>query len=266
MRKVVALILLMLLSAQADPLIDEVRSQVQRLGSERAAHSEYEQFARKHKLTSLNYWTYLKNKVAFEACRDAGLWHIGYDITDQEPNSDQIWRQWSNLSGAPGPRMTARAECDEISALYAHVAHRLGVSRIGLFWPTSNHTVAVWSLKSQMGVKRVVVPTTPIFLERDDGFDAQGFDPWTQSVIYDYTRQEAVRPLSSGLVRFFGQQIYNYGGAGTELLHELRYAREAFWYGELKPESVEGLKKFNSLHDRRALKTFSKQFLGWRGG
>lgn len=235
-----------------------MRAQIRVLASENAAREEYESFVRRHNLKKLSYYSYLKSKVAFECARDAGLWHIGYDITDQEPSSSQIWAQWKKYRGAP-LGITAYAECDEVSALYAVLARRLGVNGIGLFWPQSNHTVAVWKLEG----KRIVVPTTPIFLERHDGFDCQGFDPQSQAVIYDYTAPDinSRTRLPTPLVRFFLAQVKNYGGASQELLHELRYLREAVWLGEAVHEPFKELKRrFTSAADRRALQTFSRQF------
>ena len=135
----------------------------------------------------------------------------------------------------------------------------MAAAGIGLFWPTGNHTVAVWTVEGQ----RIVVPTTPIFLERHDGFDAEGFDPTAQPVIYDYTAQDVSpnQALPDRLVRFFISQIRNYGGASQELLHELRYLREGAWRGQPISGEFEKLKEnFTGPEDKRALKTFARQF------
>jgi len=56
---------------------------------------------------------------------------------------------------------------------------------VGLLWPASNHTVAVWVLHPSRGpVIRIVVPTTQIFLNENDFFDTRKFDPWRQKTIY----------------------------------------------------------------------------------
>lgn len=263
MRPLILTLILLSASVHAQPatvgaLVEGLRKEIRQLARQGDASAEYGQFKRTRGLKELDYYSYLKSKVTFECSRDAGLWHIEYRITDQQPDSRQIWSQWRRHKG--DIRLpTAQAECDEVSALYAVLARRLGVKGIGLFWPTNNHTVAVWKLEGQ----RVVVPTTPIFLERYDGFDAQGFDPETQPTIYDYTAQDVndSTPLPEPLVRFFLSQVRNYGGASRELLHELRYLREAAWYGQ--PVRVEYLalkSRFTNSADQRALKAFARQF------
>ena len=264
----ISLVLVLLISALTLPslaqtssvadLISGLKSEIRVLASEGAAKAEYRHFVAKHKLTKLSYFDYLKSKVAFECSRDAGLWHIGYEITDEEPSSIKIWNQWKRFSGDTRS-ITAKAECDEVSALYAVIARRLGVRGIGLFWPTSNHTVAVWTVEG----KRIVVPTTPIFLERYDGFDAKGFDPQKQATIYDYSAQDLSdsNRLPKPLVKFFLSQVRNYGGASVALLHELRYLREAVWYGEATKSELRTLEsQYRSAADKRALKFFKKQF------
>ena len=52
---------------------------------------------------------------------------------------------------------SATAECDELSALFAFFTHRLGVDDVGLFWPTGNHVVAVWTVEGSEGPVRIVV-------------------------------------------------------------------------------------------------------------
>ena len=245
-------------SVTVGELFDQIRSEIRQLAASKAAHAEFQEFRRTHKFQRLDYWTYLKVKVAYECSRDSGLWHLVYEITDQEPNSKAIWSQWRRA----GPRFrgpTAKAECDEVSALFAVLASRLGVSGIGLFWPTSNHTVAVWTVEE----KRIVVPTTPIFLDRYDGFDAQGFDPWSQRTIYEYGAKDVSDSveLPAGLAKFFLSQIRDYGGASQKLLHELRYLREALWYGRsVEAQFATLTARFQSPADRRALKAFSRQF------
>ncbi|HEX2880307.1 MAG TPA: hypothetical protein VHO25_12315, partial [Polyangiaceae bacterium] len=83
-------------------------------------------------------------RLAFEATRDGGLWGIRWAITDQMPWSDRIWAQWSKLDLATvaDDGVTAVAECDELSALFAMLARDLGVEGfVGLHWPYWNHTV-----------------------------------------------------------------------------------------------------------------------------
>lgn len=241
-----------------DELVAGIKSEVRDLAAHKVVYEEYLDFKNGRHLQHLSYFDYLKSKVAFECTRDSGLWHVAWAITDRQPDSKNVWAQWKAVRGRP-KSVTAIAECDEISALYAFLARKLGVGGIGLFWPTSNHTVAVWKLEGQ----RVVVPTTPIFLERYDGFDAKGFDPRKQSVIYDYTAEDVPGNylLPRPLAVFFLAQVREYGGASKKLLHELRYAREHIQRGEPGPPSLERAEALlKTAADRRALKAFRKQF------
>ncbi len=86
-------------------------------------------------------------RLLFEATRDAGFWNVHWTITDQPPNSDNVWRQWGGIRKVSLLEPTASAECDELSALYAFLVEREGVKGVGLFWPYANHTVAVWVLR-----------------------------------------------------------------------------------------------------------------------
>lgn len=240
-----------------DQLVTGIKSKVRRMASERVCYQEYQDFKQRRGFKSLSYYDYLKSKLAFECTRDSGLWHIAYTITDREPNSKNIWAQWRTVRQPTS--VTALGECDELSALYAFLARRLGVKGIGLFWPTSNHTVAVWTVEGQ----RVVVPTTPIFLERHDGFDAEGFDPETQAVIYDYTAPDVPGnyAIPEPLGRFFLSQVDRYGGASRELLHELRYLREQIQRTPGRPPTLESLSPLIQTEaDRKAVRAFRRQF------
>lgn len=171
-------------------------------------------------------------RLLFESTRDAGLWNLHWKITDLEPNSDNVWKQWGSARNAAAWAPTATAECDELSALFAFLSKRAGVRNIGLFWPTSNHTVAVWTVQPKV---RVVVPTTQIFLEENDLFGTRRFDPWTQKNIYEYTRRDAQDNLSipQPLFDFFLAQMDKYGGASDSTLQRLRYLREAVFQKRL---------------------------------
>jgi hypothetical protein len=175
-------------------------------------------------------------RLLFESTRDAGLWNLQWTITDLEPNSDKIWKQWGSVRNTAAWAPTAIAECDELSALFAFLARRAGVEGVGLFWPYSNHTVAVWTINrtARPGV-RVVVPTTQIFLEENDRFGTRKFDPWTQKNIYEYTRRDAPDTLviPSPLFEFFLSQMDKYGGASDSTLQRLRYLREAVFRKQL---------------------------------
>ena len=164
-------------------------------------------------------------RLLYEATRDAGLWNLHWTITNREPNSDNIWHQWRSVTG-PSPLMpTASAECDELSALYAFLAGRAGVKGVGLFWPSSNHTVAVWVLHpTERPVVRVVVPTSQIFLDATDTLDTRKFNAWSQKTIYEYRRRDVVDSfaLPKPLADFFLSQIDKYAGASDSVLQQLQ--------------------------------------------
>lgn len=243
-------------SMTLDELCSKMKGEIRTLASTKQCYQEFKAFKERRKLSHLTYYQYLKSKVAFECTRDSGLWHIGYRITDRNPDSKNIWSQWKSARGRPSA-VTAYAECDEISALYAFLARKLGVGGIGLFWPTDNHTVAVWKVEGQ----RIVVPTTPIFLDREDRFDARGFDPQSQAVIYDYTASDVPGDfrIPKALGNFFVSQVRNYGGASEPVLHELRYAREQVQLGG-RPDLGRMKRLARSRADREAVRTFSSQF------
>jgi len=143
-----------------------------------------------------NYHEFVRVRLAFEATRDSGLWQIRWTVTDKEPNSDSIWSQWNTL-GEPQYltdgtlKPTAIAECDELSALFAFIARGLGVKKVGLYWPTWNHTVAVWTTKGINGQPvRIVLPTTQIFISENATLGTTEFDRDKQKTIYDYERKD----------------------------------------------------------------------------
>jgi hypothetical protein len=137
---------------------------------------------------------YARVRVAFEATRDGGLWGLKWAITDREPTERFLW---SGLLGWRGADVTAIGECDELSAMFASLARAMGVKEVGLFWPTSNHTVAVWTTPGAAGPVRVVVPTSQVFLERGETLGTQSFDARTQRTIYRYGTRDL--PLGAAL-------------------------------------------------------------------
>lgn len=186
---------------------------------------------------------YLRIRIAFEATRAGGLWGLRWRVTDQLPQSDRIWGQWDALPSSVGdvmPSTTAVAECDELSALFAVVARGLGLSarsRVGLFWPTSNHTVAVWTILPAKGSGtagdapaevRIVVPTSQIFLDGAQSLGTRGFDPWTQPKIFPYARQDVAgdRMLPAALARYFVRQVRHHAAEPQGLLQTARNRRE----------------------------------------
>ena|ERR1041385_7436719 len=226
----------------------------------------FQSFIAAHHLSSdsIRYSDYVLIRLFFEATRDAGLWNLHWNITDQPPNSDSIWRQWRTIEKPSFWEPTATAECDELSALFAFLVERAGVKSVGLFWPASNHTVAVWVLRPKSSlVIRVVVPTSQIFLTEADFFDTKKFDPWRQKTIYEYTRRDVPDSfeLSKPLADFFIQQLDKYAGATDVALQRLRYLRGAVLNRQMTPDQAahEALNFRATLAHRAAEDDFALQ-------
>lgn len=250
--------------------VSAIRQKAKALESSSGMRLGFQSFTAAHHLSpnSIRYSDYVLVRLLFEATRDAGFWNLHWNITDQPPNSDNVWRQWRTLSRPSLWEPTATAECDELSALYAFLVERTGVKRVGLFWPTSNHTVAVWVLQPSNGPAiRVVVPTSQIFLDETDFFDTKKFDPWHQKTIYEYTRRDVPDSfeLPKPLADFFLQQVDKYARASDTTLQRLRYLRDAVLNRRLTPEQSarEALNLRDSLtprvaEDAAALQTFAE--------
>lgn len=209
--------------------LDRVADELAELPTVRA---DYDALVLAHGLTDTErlYRDYVRIKLAFESTRDGGLWHLQWDITNEKPNSEQIWRQWKRAKvPASDATPTAIAECDELSALFAFIVAQLGVRHVGLYWPTWNHVVAVWTVtKDQEKPVRIVVPTSQIFLTHDDSLGTEGFDPWSQRTIYEYRRRDVKgsHVIDVELARFFVTQARRYAGLPQLELQRRRNARE----------------------------------------
>jgi hypothetical protein len=198
-----------------------------------AVRTDYTAFVATHGLTDSDalYRDYVRVKLVFESTRDGGLWHLRWDITNENPNSEQVWRQWKRARVPEGEATTptAFAECDELSALFAFLAFRLGVRHVGLYWPQWNHVVAVWTVQSEEAAPvRIVVPTSQIFLTNEDSLGTKGFDPWSQRTIYEYRRRDVKgsHGIDAELARFFVIQARRYGGLPQLELQQLRNERD----------------------------------------
>jgi hypothetical protein len=230
-------------------LIIAVRAKAKTLESSTGAKEGFQSFTSHFKLQpgTISFSDYVVARVLFEATRDAGFWNLHWVITNLPPNSENIWRQWKTVNTPSSLTPTAIAECDELSALYAFMAGRAGIRGLGLFWPTTNHTVAVWALQQPAGPVRVVIPTTQIFLDEFDYWGTKKFDPWRQKVIYEYTRHDVQDSfeIPKPLFVFFLQQIDKYGGASDATLQMLRYFRESVFLKGWTPEQAarEALKR-----------------------
>lgn len=214
----------------------------------------FQAFTSSYKLRpdSVRYSDFVLVRLFYEATRDAGFWNMHWTITNREPNSDEVWHQWKSarLSSLSAP--TASAECDELSALYAFLVGRAGVHGVGLFWPTFNHTVAVWVVQPANGpVVRVVVPTSQIFLDETDDFGTRKFDPWRQKSIHEYVRRDVPDSFEfpKPLFNFFLLQVDKYAGASDLTLQRIRYLREGVFRGTWTAEGAarEALKKSSDL-------------------
>lgn len=230
-------------------LVIAIRAKAKTLESSSGMREGFQSFTAHFKLqaNTVRFSDYVVARLLFEATRDAGFWNLHWVVTDLPPNSDNIWRQWKTVNTPSSLAPTAVAECDELSALYAFMAERAGIRGVGLFWPTSNHTVAVWALPQPAGPVRVVIPTTQIFLDEVDYWGTKKFDPWSQKVIYEYTRRDVPDSfvIPKPLFDFFLQQADKYGGASDATLQMLRYFREAVFLKGWTPEAAarEALKR-----------------------
>lgn len=116
-------------------------------------------------------------RLLFEATRDGGFWHLRWAITNENPSSRNIWKQFSETPVDTNFAVpSATAECDELSALMGMLAKHAGLTNVGLFYPTWNHTIAVWApLAGKTKTPLVQLPTSQIFLGCDAGFDHTTF-------------------------------------------------------------------------------------------
>lgn len=222
----------------ADALFAALAAELPALAAAPAVREDWRRLRLRHDLPEDDalYADFVRVRLAFEATRAGGLWGLEWRITDREPRSDAVWTQWRSAKAtvdAPPPTSvtTAIAECDELSALFAVVAHGLGLSRrsrVGLLWPTANHTVAVWAFDAPGGREvRVVVPTSQIFLDEVQSLDTDAFDPWVQKRLYDYTRRDAAQArLPASLARRFVAEARHSGALSRGELQALRNRRE----------------------------------------
>lgn len=192
-----------------DALIDALDAIALEQESSPVVAAEYAAFTDRFNLhaTDALRRDFTRVRLVFELTRDGGPWGLRWDITNRKPRSDAIWAQWREPTKVgPSHSATAIAECDELSALVAFLAYRLGVRKVGLFWPVWNHVVAVWTVHDRSNKPvRVVLPTSQVFLSREAGLGTQEFDPWKQKTIYEYRRKDVrgTAALPGELVRRF---------------------------------------------------------------
>ncbi len=218
-----------------DSLVSELERIATTLDPSPIYRQDFDRLAERHSLPTNEalFRDYVRLKTVFEATREAGWWRIRWDITDREPRSDAIWASWKKLDGRT-PRVTAIAECDEISALTSFLARRLGVRGVGLFWPQWNHTVAIWRPKNRRGTEaRIVLPTSQVFLGETDGFDTRFFDSRTQKNLYEYVRGDipGSQILPADFFRFLVTAARRYAAASDRTQNELRVLRSRVMSG-----------------------------------
>jgi hypothetical protein len=224
-------------TVRVDELLAAISEEVAKVAASEAVAADYAAFLEQFELADDPelYLDYVRIKIAFEATRAGGWWGLRWDITNEQPNSEKIWAAWRTLE-QPDPELpltTATAECDELSALFAFVAQRIGLSReseVGLFWPTGNHVVAVWTIHPKAErPTRIVVPTSQIFLGDEDSLGTAGFNPWRQKTIFDYRRQDADEDLTipGWLASAFVQAIREHGGRSQADLQAIRNEKES---------------------------------------
>lgn len=174
---------------------------------------------------------YVRVKLIFEATREGGLWDLRWDITNEQPNSEKIWARWAQHETASerGAAPSATAECDELSALFAYFAYRLGVRNLGLMWPTGNHVIAVWTIhREDKRPLRVNVPTSQVWLDDEDGLGTDSFNPYKQKTIYEYRRRDVSLEfeLPTPFANFMIEQVRSVDSWAQEDLSQRR-ARNA---------------------------------------
>jgi hypothetical protein len=191
--------------------------------------ADYDALVAQHRLRDSDelFRDYVRVRLVFESARDGGLWRLRWTITNENPNSEKIWAQWKRVDDPDPSRATAVAECDELSALFATLAHRLGVDHVGLFWPVWNHVVAVWTVDGVDGAVRIVVPTSQIFLGDDATLGTDAFDPSKQKHIYDYRRKDVkdAFTLPAALARFMIDESWTHAGRSHAELQRERNER-----------------------------------------
>lgn len=266
LRFIAGLLLLIALSSswaapkpQASPptvahLISEIQTLARQLENSSGMRLSFQSFTTAYKIApdSIRYSDFVIARLVYEAARDAGFWNMHWTITNMPPNSDRVWSQWKTVKSVAPENLTASAECDELSALYAFLVERAGVRTVGLFWPYPNHTVAVWVLYPANAAEvRVVVPTSQIFLDVTDSFGTKKFNAWHQKTIFEYKRRDVPDgfELPQPLFDYFVRQMGRYGGASDSTLQEIRYLREGVFNHNWTAETAaqDALRRKNDL-------------------
>jgi hypothetical protein len=85
-------------------LVAQLNRVADELAEASAVRADYAAFVATHGLADSDalYRDYVRVKLVFESTRDGGLWHLRWDITNEQPNSEQIWRQWKRARAPEG--------------------------------------------------------------------------------------------------------------------------------------------------------------------
>lgn len=241
-----------------------------------ALRGRFDSLARRHGLDpeTPGLWEdFVKVWVAFEATRDGGWWRVRWAITNQDPSSVRIWKSW--IHAPPNQSfdgVTAVAECDEITSLFAVTARQLGVRGIGLYYPTWNHTIAAWApaqFAKQSQAPVVLVPTTQIFQGCASSVDVTTFA--VPKHVYEYPRYDVrdTMELPVALAAFLLEQVRAYAEASPDLLALIRAKRANLLVSSVgddcdayRRELAEELRGKLTCADRRALKHLADVELG----
>lgn len=173
---------------------------------------------------------FVRLRALFEATRDAGFFGLRWAITNEEPASTKLWRGLEKSAPTSGLRSlvapSVTGECDEISALFAFLGTDVGVKQVGLFWPTSNHTIAAWTpVLTGKRPTRILIPTTQIFQSCEAGFGTTTFKSDVQKTVYPYRARDLAKTAKVPDGAFFLSQLRLYAAASDELLALLRLDR-----------------------------------------
>src|SRR5262245_15181085 len=92
-------------------LVLQLRAEAKSLEGSTGMRSAYQAFLSAHKLNSSDvaYSDFVIVRLVYEGSRDAGFWNLHWEITDKPPNSDNIWRQWTNVKRPSVVASTATA-------------------------------------------------------------------------------------------------------------------------------------------------------------
>lgn len=193
------------------------------LADEPVVSAEYRALCASHGLSpseSLHH-DYLRVRLVFEATRDGGLWGLRWAITNRPGRSDDVWAQWERARvPAPGTwAVTATAECDELSALFAFLVRKLGIRHAGFLGAGPFHVVAHWTLRPLPGEPwphrgarrevRVVIPTSQIFISADATLGTTEIDAYSAKTVWDYWRTDVPDELTipAPLARHFVTEL-----------------------------------------------------------